>query len=73
VRELQKRSGEKRYGDDAVRQLRGVSEDRTLPEEVREAAERLQSRVAEDFSSPSRQPLADAAVIINFIKQKLTS
>jgi len=61
------------YGRDVMRQLKGIAEDQSLPVDVRKAATRLQTRISQDFLSPSRQPLADALVIINFIRRELTS
>lgn len=71
--EFQRRLALQRYGDDVMKQLRGIAEDPSLPVDVREAAGRLQTRVSQEFTSPSRQPLADAEVIINFFRQVLTS
>ncbi len=70
VTQYQTRSG-KNYGSDAVRQLRALVTDEGLPREVREAANRLQSRLSTDFTSPSEHPLEDARVIINFFEQNL--
>ena len=63
VTEFQKQTGEE-YGNDFLRQLRGIAGDATLPTLVREAAERLQSRLSRDFQSLSVHPLEDARVII---------
>lgn len=73
VRAFQKRSGNKQYGDDSIGQLRGIAADQLLPGEVRDAATRLQARISQEFTSPSRHPLVDAMVIIDFIRQTLTS
>ncbi len=70
VTELQKRSGDK-YGADVMRQLRGIAADAELPGAVRQAAERLQSRLSRDFQSPSEHPLEDARIIIDFFEQQL--
>ncbi len=72
VVELQRR-GKRQYGPDVLKQLRGIADDEVIPGEVREAADRLQTRLAKDFTSPSRQPLTDARLIIDFIKRSLTS
>jgi hypothetical protein len=71
VTEYQKRT-ENKYGNDVMRQLGGLASDTGLPQEVRKAAERLQSRLSQDFTSPSEHPLEDALVIINFFRQKLS-
>ena len=73
VTEYQKRQAVNAYGADVMRQLQGIAEDESLPNEVRGAASRLQTRISQEFTSPSRQPLADAQVIIDFIKRRLTS
>jgi uncharacterized protein (UPF0147 family) len=73
VTEYQRRLEVNRYGADFMRQLRGIAGDQSLPHDVREAATRLQTRISQEFTSPSRQPLADALVIIDFIKRALTS
>jgi hypothetical protein len=73
VMEYQRRQALQRYGDDVMKQLRGIAADLSLPIDVREAAGRLQTRISQEFTSPSRQPLADAEVIINFFRQALTS
>jgi len=73
VTAYQKHFPGKRYGNDFMKQIRGIAEDQVLPVEVREAATRLQARISQEFTSLSRQPLVDATVIINFIRQALTS
>lgn len=70
VNELQRVTG-KTYGSDAVRQLQALTEDASFPQEVRNAAGRLQARLSEDFASESKDPLADALVIIECIQRKL--
>jgi len=70
VTEYQGRT-ENKYGNDAMRQLGGLAADTNLPRGVRESAERLQSRLSQDFTSPSEHPLEDALVIIKFFREKL--
>ncbi len=72
VAEYQRR-GMKYYGTDVMQQLRGIAGDKTLPGEVRDAANRLQAHITQDFTSPSRQPLTDARVIIEFVQQAFAS
>ena len=69
--ELQRRFPDRKYGVDFVRQLRGLMEDRSVAEEVRGAAERLQARLSADFASASTNPLEDARVIIAFVHKEL--
>jgi hypothetical protein len=71
VTEYQRRLGNEGYSGDFMRQVRGLAEDQKLPAEVREAATRLQTRISQEFRSPSLQPLADATVIIDFIRRAL--
>jgi hypothetical protein len=73
VTEYQRQHSVNRYGNDFMRQIRGVADDATLPGYVRESAMRLQARISLEFESPSRQPMADAQVIIEFFRQALTS
>ena len=73
VTEYQRRLEVVPYGADVMRQLRGMAVDQSLPRDVRDAATRLQTRISQEFTSPSRQPLADALVIIDFIKRALAS
>ncbi len=71
VTEYQKRTQNK-YGNDVMRQLRGLASDTGLPEEVRSAAERLQSRLSQDFTSPSEHPLEDALIIVGYFRRNLS-
>ncbi|MER3524993.1 MAG: hypothetical protein C4326_13325 [Ignavibacteria bacterium] len=57
---------------DAIRLLRDVVSNESLPAAVREAAERLTTRVTEHFTSPfSTHPLDDATIIINYFLEQL--
>ena len=49
--------------------LRLAMNDIGVPEEVRLAAERLQSRVRPDFSSASMDPLSDALTVVEFVRR----
>jgi hypothetical protein len=71
ISELQRRFPQRQYGGDFMRQLRSFSHDTTLPLVVRHAAVRLQSKVATDFTSPSRHPTDDAVTIIEYIRESL--
>ncbi|MBI3586143.1 MAG: hypothetical protein HY088_03310 [Ignavibacteriales bacterium] len=72
VNELQKRVTGKNYGSDAVRQLQALAEDVGFPQEVRNAAGRLQARLSTDFASESKDPIADALIIIECIRLRLS-
>lgn len=73
VAELQRRFPGKHYGVDAMSQVRGIAQDQGIPVEVRDAAERLQTRLSADFTSLSHDPLSDGETIIGFIKRVLVS
>lgn len=71
ISEFQKRKPERYYGEDFIQQLRTFMEDGTLPEDIRRAAKRLQARLTHDFKSASEDPIADALIIITFIRDEL--
>ena len=54
---------------DFVALLRLAMNDTGVPEEVRLAAERLQSRLRPDFSSASTDPLGDALTVVEFVRR----
>ena len=72
VHELQKKDTGKNYRGDAVHQLQDIARDVTFPPEVRNAANRLQARLSTDFTSESKDPIADALIIIECIRLKLS-
>lgn len=51
--------------------LQKAMADDALPKIVNEAAFRLQSRVDEKFNSQSIDPIADAKIIYEFVKEKI--
>ncbi|HLP14853.1 MAG TPA: hypothetical protein VK470_01270 [Bacteroidota bacterium] len=54
--------------DDMLGMLRVCAASQVMPKEVREAADRLQTHVTPDFTSPSTDPVADAMVIVSFVR-----
>ncbi len=55
------------YGESAMNQLRSIQKDETVPEEIKEAAERLTTHVKNKSDSPfSDNPIEDAKVIIEY-------
>lgn len=72
VEELQRKLPETQYGRDFISCIRGISSDTAVPEEVREAADRLQTRLTPNFNSPSTNPIEDARIIIRFVVERLT-
>lgn len=68
ITRLQRTTG-KQYGNDFLQQLRAVDEDVSIPEAVRSAAHRLQARLSPDFQSLAKDPLADAGIILDYIRE----
>jgi HEPN domain-containing protein len=69
---LKQRFPERNYGDDAVRQLRNLMDDVTVPLDVREAAERLQARITGQFTPAfSTDPVEDAVTILTYVNKCL--
>jgi HEPN domain-containing protein len=69
---LKQRFQDRNYGDDVMRQLRNLMDDVTVPSDVREAAEHLQARVTEQFTSAfSSDPVEDAVTILKYVKKSL--
>ena len=69
--ELEKRFPEKQYGRDFMIQIRSFALDPAIPEHVRNAADRLQARLSPEFESPSKHPIEDAEIIVQFILERL--
>jgi len=57
----------KKPGKDAMKLLAEFSEEPSVPNDIHEAALRLQARVRPDFTSASEHPLNDARLIIDFV------
>jgi hypothetical protein len=70
--ELEKQFPEKQYGRDFMTQLRALASDLAVPERVRNAADRLQARLSPQFESPSKHPIDDAGIILQFILERLS-
>jgi HEPN domain-containing protein len=69
---LKQRFPGRNYGDDMMRQLRNLMDDVTVPLDVREAAERLQARITEQFTPAfSTDPVEDALTILKYVKRCL--
>jgi hypothetical protein len=54
--------------DDVLAMLRQCSVSPVMPADIRAAADRLQTRVSADFTSPSTDPMGDAMLILSFVK-----
>jgi hypothetical protein len=72
ISELQQRFPEKQYGRDFMEQLRSFAGDEAIPTAARAAADRLQTRISPDFESPSKHPIEDARIIIDFVIHRLS-
>ena len=57
---------------DVLMLLRILSELSGIPEPARAAATRLHMRLDTDFSSPSKDPLADAKIIVDYVESLLS-
>jgi HEPN domain-containing protein len=69
---LKQRFQDRNYGDDVMRQLRNLMDDITVPPDVREAAEHLQARITEQFTSAfSSDPVEDAVTILKYVRESL--
>jgi hypothetical protein len=54
------------YGESAMNQLKSIQSDDTVPKEVKDAAERLTTKAADQTTSPfSDEPITDAKIITN--------
>ncbi len=71
VEELQRRLPETYYGRDFISHIRGIASDPLVPEIVREAAQRLHTRLSPEFESLSTDPIEDARLIIRFVIERL--
>jgi hypothetical protein len=54
------------WGPDVMTQLRSVQLDTSIPQPVRDASQRLTTKITEQFTSPfSTNPIEDSKIIIN--------
>jgi hypothetical protein len=54
------------YGESAMNQLRSIQSDDTVPKEIKDAAERLTTKVAGQTTLPfSDDPITDAKILTN--------
>ena len=67
ISELQKLKTDRKYGSNVMEQLRSLESDTAIPEPVRGAAYRLQAKLSPDFDSPSKHPIEDAGIIIEYV------
>ena len=55
------------YGESAMNQLKSIQSDDTIPKEVKDAAERLTIKVADQTTSPiSDDPITDSEIITRY-------
>lgn len=59
------------HPNDAMQQIRQYASEDNIPPAVTDALLRLQARLTPDFESPSTDPIADAIVIISYIRSEL--
>jgi hypothetical protein len=58
------------FAGDFLAVLRTAAADETLPGDIREASERLMTRLDPNFISPSTDPVSDAMLIVDFVRQQ---
>jgi hypothetical protein len=73
IAEFQRRSRAPASPEDVLSRLRWIILREEEPADVRAAASRLAERLSADFTSPSTNPLADALLIVNHLRQKMDS
>lgn len=57
--------------DDFLKLLHTAAGDDTIPVDVRSAVERLVTRLDTNFTSPSVDPVNDAMIIVEYVRQRL--
>lgn len=71
VTEWQRRDPSIRWGLDFLRQIQGLAADAAVPGRVREAADRLASRLGKDFRSRSTTPMEDARTVLAYVLERM--
>lgn len=71
LQELDKNSSRGPSNENYLQTLQRAMTEGDLPETVRDAAQRLQARLSADFESPSIDPLGDALIIVEYVKNVL--
>ncbi len=59
------------WGTDALSRLKSIQTEVSMPESVRNAALRLTTRLASDFTSPATHPIEDGIIIINYLMENV--
>ncbi len=59
--------------EDFIKLIQSAIDDSALPEDIHSALERLAARLDANFNSPSVNPIDDAMIIVNFVKDQLTT
>ena len=55
---------------DLLSLLQRASNDIAIPDVVRKASQRLSARLSPDFTSESTDPIGDAKIIVDYVKEK---
>lgn len=71
IKELQSQFPTLSFGEDYYRALQVFMNADRIPAPIAAAARRLQERLTPDFKSPSIDPLADAMIIVEYVKIRL--
>jgi len=56
--------------EDFIKLIQSAIDDSALPENVHSALKRLAARLDANFKSPSIDPISDAMIVVEFIKNK---
>ena len=71
IQEIEQRNQKVQSGVDYIHSLRAFINLDGTPENVIAAAERLQTKLSENFVSPSIDPIGDAMIIVEFVKNQI--
>ena len=73
IQQLQKHEAQLLGARDYITALRVFMKSENLPAEVAAAAARLEARLSANFTSQSIDPIADAMLIVGFVRKKMQS
>jgi len=69
--ELQRIDNAFDLGTDFISQIRSIAADNRFPGDIRAAASRLQSRISQEFTSASIDPIHDAEIVLSELMKRL--
>ncbi|MDE3056655.1 MAG: hypothetical protein KGJ59_01680 [Bacteroidota bacterium] len=71
LKQLKSQLPQLQLDSDYLSALYAVKKSGAVPQHVADAATRLVTRIAEDFKSPSKDPLGDAMIIVEYVERQL--